>query len=234
MYVHVDRFNLAAGSGTGHQEPAVLAASASLPRLPGLAGLLTLRQVAGPTAVRLTWWDTEDDAASLPGLPTGPAGATGLPAALTGETYEVREMLDGPAAGQAPGYARLVYFDGPRAPEQAAAGDMAGQRRIWPAVRDISGLIRICVLRRRDLGSLTVVLATSVAALEATTQAIMATELLPDEDPALLPGPDRVELHQVTGHRLPAATTPAATTPAATTPAATTPAASAAAATGRH
>jgi len=29
MYVHVDRFNLAAGSGTGHQEPAVLAASTS-------------------------------------------------------------------------------------------------------------------------------------------------------------------------------------------------------------
>jgi hypothetical protein len=31
----------------------------------------------------------------------------------------------------------------------------------------------------------------------------MATELAPGEDPALLPGPDRVEIHRVTGsHRL--------------------------------
>jgi hypothetical protein len=33
----------------------------------------------------------------------------------------------------------------------------------------------------------------------------MATELAPGEDPALLPGPDRVEIHRVTGHHLPAA-----------------------------
>jgi hypothetical protein len=211
MYVHVDRYNLAPGSGRGHPDPAALAAAASLP---GLAGFLTLRQVAGTTAVRLTWWDTESAAASLPGLPTGPGGpanAAGVPPALTGKTYEARDILDGPAAGQAPGYARLVYFDGPRAPEQAAAEELAGERRIWPAVHDVSGLIRICGLRGRDSGSLTVVLATSVEALEATTEAIMATQLLPEEDPALLPGPDRVELHQVTGHRLPAATSAAAT-----------------------
>lgn len=215
MYVHVDRYNLAPGSGTGHPDPVALAAAASLP---GLAGFLTLRQVAGATAVRLTWWDTEADATSLPGMPGAPVGATGVrpaltgvPPALTGETYEAVAMQDGPAAGQAPGYARLVYFDGPRAPEQAAAEDAAGQHRLWPAVHAVSGLIRISVLRRRDLGSLIVVLATSVEALEATTEAIMATELLPEEDPALLPGPDRVELHQVTGHRLPTAAPAAAT-----------------------
>jgi hypothetical protein len=208
MYVHVDRFNLSPGSGTGHPDPAALTAAGGLP---GLAGFLTLRQVAGLTAVRLTWWDTDADAASLPGLPTGRTGATGVPPALTGETYEVIRMLEGPAAGQVPAYARLVYFDGPRAPEQAAAEDLAGQHRLWPAVRGISGLIRICVLRGRDLGSLTVVLATSVEALDANTEAIMATELLPEEDPALLPGPDRVELHRVTGHRLPAAAPVAAT-----------------------
>jgi hypothetical protein len=35
----------------------------------------------------------------------------------------------------------------------------------------------------------------------------MATELMPAEDPALLPGPDRVEIHRVTGHHLAAAST---------------------------
>ncbi len=47
--------------------------------------------------------------------------------------------------------------------------------------------------------------ATSVETLDAAQRAVMATELAPDEDPALLPGPDRVELHRVTGNYLPAA-----------------------------
>ena len=34
--------------------------------------------------------------------------------------------------------------------------------------------------------------------------AIMGTELLPGEDPALLPGPDRVDLHRVLHAALPA------------------------------
>jgi hypothetical protein len=35
-------------------------------------------------------------------------------------------------------------------------------------------------------------------------QAIMSTDLLPGEDPALLPGPDRVDLHRVLHAALPA------------------------------
>jgi hypothetical protein len=35
----------------------------------------------------------------------------------------------------------------------------------------------------------------------------MATELTPGEDPALLSGPDRVEIHHVTGRHLAAAST---------------------------
>ncbi len=33
----------------------------------------------------------------------------------------------------------------------------------------------------------------------------MSAELLPGEDPALLPGPDRIEIFHVTGYRIPAA-----------------------------
>ena len=61
------------------------------------------------------------------------------------------------------------------------------------------------------LSSVIVTLATSVETLDAAQRAVMATELTPGEDPALLPGPDRVEIHRVTGHHLPAAR-PAAST----------------------
>ncbi len=37
-------------------------------------------------------------------------------------------------------------------------------------------------------------------------QAVMATELLPGEDTALLPGPDRIQTHQVTGYQMAAQT----------------------------
>lgn len=210
MYVHMDRVSLAPAAGAG--DPDRGGPAADLSGLPGLLGFLTLQQVAGPVAVRLTWWDTEDGAAGLPGFPSGPHHSpAGLPGFLAGQNFEVAQTEVGPDAAQAPACAQLVYFDGPRTPEEVAAGDLAGRRRIWPAVSEISGLIGSCVLRGRDLGSLIVILATSMAALDDITQAIMATELLPGEDPALLPGPDRVEVHRVTGHRLTAAALAAAT-----------------------
>src|SRR6202042_371617 len=117
----------------------------------------------------------------------------------------VTDTEEGPAATQPPAYARLVCFDGPRGPEQAAAEDLAGRQRIWPAIHGLSGLVNVYVLRGTDLSSVVITLATSVDTLDAAQQAVMATELTPGEDPALLPGPDRVEIHRVTGHHLPAA-----------------------------
>ena len=125
---------------------------------------------------------------------------------------EVTHTEEGLAAAQAPTYARLVRFDGPRAPEQAAAEDLAGRQRIWPAIRGLSGLVGIYVLRGSDLSSVIVTLATSVETLGAAQRAVMATELTPGEDPALLPGPDRVEIHRITGRHLPAAGPVASTT----------------------
>ena len=108
--------------------------------------------------------------------------------------------------------ARLVCFDGPRAPEQAAAEDLAGRQRIWPAIHGLSGLVGIYVLRGSDLSSVIVTLTTSVETLDAAQRAVMATGLAPDEDPALLPGPDRIEIHRVTAYQLPAAGPAANTT----------------------
>ncbi len=202
MHAHLDRDN--GQSGHRVDSPDLADLSNGVAGQPGLLSYLTFRQLGGPAAVRLTLWDTEANATGYPGPDAGLA-----PSAA--EIYQVTATEEGLAATQVPTYARLVYFDGPRAPEQAAAEDLAGRQRIWPAIRGLSGLVGIYVLRGSDLGSVVVTLATSVETLDAAQRAVMATELTPGEDPALLPGPDRVEIHRVTGHQLPAAG-PAAST----------------------
>jgi hypothetical protein len=202
MHARLDRYNGQPGHGVDSPDLADL--SIGVAGQPGLLSCLTFRQLGGPATVRLTLWDTE---ASATGCPAPDAGLTPPAAGV----YQITDTEEGPAAAQAPAYARLVCFDGPRAPEQTAAEDLAGRQRIWPAIRGLSGLVGIYVLRGSDLSSVIVTLATSVETLDAAQRAVMATELMPGEDPALLSGPDRVEIHRVTGHHLPAAG-PAAST----------------------
>ena len=202
MYARLDRYNGQPGHRVDGPDLADL--STSMAGQPGLLSCLTFRQLAGPAAVCLTLWDTEASATGYPGPDTGLASPAG-------EIYQVTATEKGLAATQVPTYARLVCFDGPRAPEQAAAEDLAGRQRIWPAIRGLSGLAGVYVLRGSDLGSVVVTLATSVETLDAAQRTVMATELTPGEDPALLPGPDRVEIYRVAGHHL-AAARPAAST----------------------
>jgi hypothetical protein len=199
MHARLDRYHRQPGHGVDRPDLADL--SIGVAGRPGLLSCLTFRQLGGPAEVRLTLWDTEASA-------SGPD--TGLAPSAT-EIYQVTHTEEGLAATQVPTHARLVCFDGPRAPEQTAAEDLAGRQRIWPAIRGLSGLVGIYVLRGSDLGSVIVTLATSVETLDAAQRAVMATELTPGEDPALLSGPDRVEIHRVTGRHRPAAE-PAAST----------------------
>ncbi|MCX2948728.1 hypothetical protein [Lentzea sp. NEAU-D7] len=94
-------------------------------------------------------------------------------------------------------YAQLTYFDGPRGPEQLAAADFAAKQRIAPAAMAVPGNIRTYVLRRADGSEVVLSIAESEQALIDTQKAIMSTQLLPGEDPALLPGADRVEIYPV-------------------------------------
>jgi hypothetical protein len=48
-----------------------------------------------------------------------------------------------------------------------------------------------------------VILAESMDAFDAAAQAIMSTELLPGEDPALLGGPDRISFYRLVHADLP-------------------------------
>ena len=193
MYAHLDH-----ASGRGHTEDDSGLADHNSRTVsnPGLRARVAFRQLAGLAEVCLTLWDTEADADRF-------ASQQAELAALAGQVYEVTDIGEGRAASQAPAYARLMYFDGPRAPEQAAAEDLAGHQRLWPAIRGLSGLVGMYVLRGPDLGSVVITLATSVEALDATARAVMSTELMPGEDPALLPGPDRIEIHHVTGYHVP-------------------------------
>jgi hypothetical protein len=95
-------------------------------------------------------------------------------------------------------YAQLTFFDGPRTPEQLAAADFAARERIMPAVRALGRSYHVYQLRRDDGTEVIVSIGDSKEALLEAQKAIMGTELLPGEDPALLPGPDRIELFPVT------------------------------------
>jgi hypothetical protein len=94
-------------------------------------------------------------------------------------------------------YAQLTYFDGPRTPEQVAAADFAGRERLQPAIRALGLPVRVYRLRRDDGAEIVLTIAESEQALLEMQKALLSTALLPEEDPALLPGPDRIELFPV-------------------------------------
>lgn len=94
-------------------------------------------------------------------------------------------------------YAQLTYFDGPRTPEQIAAADFGDRKRIEPAISRLGHHFRVYVLRRDDGSQVVVSIADTKEALLDAQQAIMSSKLLPGEDPALLPGPDRIDLYPV-------------------------------------
>ena len=94
-------------------------------------------------------------------------------------------------------HAQLTYFDGPRTPQQLAAADLAATGRILPAVSKLGHSFRVYLLRRPDGSEVVVSIADSEQALLDAQKAIMGTDLLPGEDPALLAGPDRIELYPV-------------------------------------
>ncbi len=98
-------------------------------------------------------------------------------------------------------YVQLTMFDGPRSPELVAAGRRAGTERIDPLMAahpDIEDdLVARYVLTQPDGGSAILVITGTEASLDKAIELIMTSELLPGEDPALLPGPDRVERYVV-------------------------------------
>ena len=112
--------------------------------------------------------------------------------------------LTGTAADRTPAFAALTCVDRPMSQAESDAAERAGRERLWPAVRDLPGLVSTQVLRAEDRSMVVLALSTGIETHEAAQRAVMATELLPGEDPALLGEPDRVHVDRVVDVRLPA------------------------------
>jgi hypothetical protein len=145
-----------------------------------------------------------DPLGALVGRPLGPGDGTALVGWPDGGPgrYHVIETRSGRGPGPAT-YMQVVEFHGGRTEEGVAGEDRAAAGRLGPATDGIDGIVTVIRMRAADHACLVVVLAESMAALEAATQAVMATELLPGEDPALLRGPDRVRCYRLVHADLP-------------------------------
>ncbi|TFV72276.1 hypothetical protein E4P39_17310 [Blastococcus sp. CT_GayMR19] len=165
-------------------------------------GICTLAEFSGLTGAVLAFWPTADAAAGAVDRRTG-----GSTVWLDAGIYEVSATHVGVAAGRTPRFAQRTCLDGPRSQAQAEAMQRAGRERLWPAVRDVAGIVTVHELRDTDNGVVVVALSTDLETHEEVQRAIFATELLPGEDPALLAEPDRVHLDRVLFADLPVLTT---------------------------
>jgi len=116
--------------------------------------------------------------------------------------YHVIETRPGRGNGPAT-YMHIVEFSGPRTEEWVAAEQRASTDRLGPATLGIDGIVSVLRLRAADNAYMVVILAESMDAFDAASQAIMSTELLPGEDPALLGGPDRISFYRLVHADLP-------------------------------
>ncbi len=128
-------------------------------------------------------------------------------AAKTGadRVYRVEDVMRGPAAGRRPLFAQVTWINGDGDRARADAAAHGGRDRIWPAVRGIDGLVEVLALRSDDHRVVVVGLATGRETHDEVQRTVMATPLLPDEDPALLTGADRIDLVRVVSAQLPSA-----------------------------
>jgi hypothetical protein len=141
------------------------------------AATLRLRQIGGPLGLTVHLW------------PERPAEPT---------AFEVRADQDLSEPDATPTVASVVTFTGPISEAVDEAGRRAARDRIAPAMRDHAGSVRMLALWQPELRrQVLITLATSVEALEEGGKKINSLPLLPDEDVALLPGPDHVEMFRV-------------------------------------
>jgi len=90
-----------------------------------------------------------------------------------------------------------MSFEGPLSQIRLDA-ETTRRHRLEPAMADRPGFVRALTLWHPETrGLLTLLVCTSLDSLESLRRAAASTPLLRTEDPALLPGPDRVELYTV-------------------------------------
>jgi len=100
------------------------------------------------------------------------------------------------------GAANIIHFATPISDETRAAAEFAGEHRLTPYARTLDGVGGVVVLwddRRRAMKAVS--FATDLDRLSAVGAALNSMELLPGEDPALLPVVDHVDVFRVAESR---------------------------------
>ncbi len=193
MYATVHRFRRSLAEETDGWGQAL---AADLHPGTGSPGTCTLAELGGATGLVVALWNDRGTALAAADHRAPGAGRVWVGARV----YEVVDVDGGNAEA---GFAQATWFDGPISQAQADASMFAGRERVRPAVRKVDGYGGVYVLVAEDNSTVVFGFADSTEALEAGQKAIMSTELLPGEDPALLPGPHRVDIHRVLHTSLP-------------------------------
>jgi hypothetical protein len=118
--------------------------------------------------------------------------------------YGLADRIDGTAAGRTPLFAMLTWVNSGGDPAVARAAERGGRERIHPAVHDVDGLVCVLVFRSADDRIFVVGMATGLETHIEVQNRIEHTPLLPGEDRALLPGPDRLEFGRILRADVPA------------------------------
>jgi len=169
---------------------------------PGFRSVHLMLQIGSRQGLNLTLWDSREDAEAAPARTRSVLGPPPFPYGHD-EVYDVVSTGSGSAALEAAAVCQATWFDGPLSAAQIEALRRAGEERIRPVVEPVPGFVAGYVLcRPADSGVVVLTLATSTEALERIAEAIFSTSLLPGEDPALLTGPDRVEIYKVQNRSL--------------------------------
>jgi hypothetical protein len=97
--------------------------------------------------------------------------------------------------------AQVLQFNGPRSPEMLAAADRAGRERLGPLMlahpKMREEMVAMVVLRQDDGSERNILIVRSAEGLRLVKDLVTSSELLPDEDVSLLPGPDRIDVFTV-------------------------------------
>ena len=196
MYARVMTAHLPPDFPVETEEPRLLEA---LKEVPGFEGVLLQQQVGSQKGMFVSFWATLDELRSMERELGERVGPPPFPSE-TDDAYEVIDQAVGPDAVSPPAFAWAGYFEG-LSEAQMAAHDRAGRDRIKPLVEQLPSVVVTSSLRTlQGDTALELVLCTSIEAIEAGNRAINSMELLPEEDPGLLTGPDRIEIYRVGKH----------------------------------
>ncbi|MCK9876729.1 hypothetical protein MXD59_13230 [Frankia sp. Ag45/Mut15] len=177
---------------------------AVLATVQGSAGALVSRAMGMPSretgvpGLLITIWDG-DGAGSTAAVEVGAGLRIGA-----GRRYRITAGGSGLEVAGPPRYVQFTEFAGPHDQSWVDAFTDSGRRRIWPAMRPVPGIVACLTAVAADGAALALPLAESVESLEEALRRTMAASLLPDEDPALLTGPDHVDTHRLLHAEIPA------------------------------